>query len=96
MRRKFLLNLGEYLGERRNFIKVGAIGFGVLFGAALLWRLGRHGTVGWWLFLLMVAFLVGWAWAYFMWRAFENDFRRIANASTNAQTELRKEVEKGP
>lgn len=93
MRRKLLLKLGEYLGEKRNFIKVGAISFGVLSAIGLLWMLGRHGSIGWWLFLVVVAFLTGWAWAYFMWLAFENDFRRISNASAAAQAELLKDSE---
>jgi len=94
MRRKFFLNLGKYLGEKRNFIKAGATSVGVLSAVPLLWMLGHHGGVGWWLFLVVVAFLAGWGWAYFMWLAFENDFRRIGNVSAAALAELLKETEK--
>ena len=46
---------------------------------SILWG---WGGVGWWLFLIVLALLAGWVWAYFMWLALENDIRRISSDST--------------
>jgi hypothetical protein len=71
----------EYLAHRPNFMKVAGWSFGVLFGVGLLWLVGSYGGIEWWLFLVALAALAGWLWAYCMWLACGNDFQRIASAA---------------
>lgn len=77
----------EYLAHRSNFIKVGAWGFGVLFGLGLLWQFGPYGGIEWWLFLIVLAALAGWSWAYCMWLVCGKDFQRIASASREREAD---------
>lgn len=66
------LRARSYLEDRRNFMKVASLGFGMLFGLALLWMFGSYGEIGWWLFLAIVALVAGRVWAFFMWFVFKN------------------------
>ncbi|MGA8050101.1 MAG: hypothetical protein WCA09_07980 [Burkholderiales bacterium] len=69
--------IGEYLRTERGFRRSGTITFGTLFGLFILWFVGEFGGVGWWLFLVALAYGAGWVWAYFMWQAMKGDIERI-------------------
>lgn len=71
--------VGKYLREKRNFIKVGTVAFGVPFTAVTLWIAGGYGGVGWWLFLVALAFAASWLWALGMWFVLESDLRKISD-----------------
>ncbi|OGA53023.1 MAG: hypothetical protein A3F74_04815 [Betaproteobacteria bacterium RIFCSPLOWO2_12_FULL_62_58] len=85
MQRSLRVRLALYLQERRNFIGVGAIAFGMPCAIAELWMFGEYGGIGWWIFLVLLAIPAAWAWAYFMWAALEDDIRKIF-ARSAAQT----------
>ncbi len=63
---------GSYLEDRQNFMKVVSLSVWVLFALALLWMFGGHGGIGWWLFLVVLALVVGCVSAFFMWFVFKN------------------------
>src|SRR5688572_490100 len=79
MQRSFLAQFGEYLLEKRNFIKVGTIGFGVPFTAFIIWLAGGYGGAGWWLFLALLAMMGGWVWAILMWAVLQGNIRQISS-----------------
>jgi hypothetical protein len=85
MPQKFFIGFGKYLREKPNFIKVAGTAFGLIFGAALLWMFGRHGGIGWWLFLVALVIPASWIWALCMWLVFEKDIKRISSISTQEQ-----------
>jgi hypothetical protein len=82
MGQELLVDIGKYVREKRNFIKVGTASVGVLSAIGLLWMFGTYGGAGWWLFLIVLALLGGWAWAHLMWLAVGNEFRKISSDST--------------
>ena len=63
-----------YLEDRRNFIRVATLGFGVPFCLFLLWMFGRFGGAGWWFFLVGLAFAISYIWARVMWIVFKNAY----------------------
>jgi hypothetical protein len=69
--------LGYYLREKRNFVWVGTLSFGVLCSAVVLWMLGEDGGPAWWLALTGLSFLLGWIWARVMWTFFKSDFENL-------------------
>lgn len=76
------VSFGKYLQDKSNFIRVGTVGIGVPAAVGLLWMFGGHGGVGWWLYLVVLAFGGGWLWAVFMWLVFKNDIQRMSPDST--------------
>ena len=76
------MNVAIYLREKRNFIKVGTVGFGVPFAIAALWIAGKYGGLAWWLFLIALALAAGWVWASLMWLAVKNDLEKMSSDST--------------
>jgi Na+/melibiose symporter-like transporter len=77
-----LAKFGKYLQEKSNFIKAGTICFSALFAPAVLWIAGEHGGVGWWLLLVLLSVLAGWAWAVGMWFVLKDDIQRISSTSS--------------
>lgn len=69
--------IGEYVRTEQGFRRSGTLGFGTLFGLFILWFVGQHGGVGWWLFLVALAYGAGWLWAFLMWQATKGDIQRI-------------------
>jgi len=69
--------IGEYVRTEQGFRRSGSLGFGTLSAIFILWLVGDLGSVGWWLFLVALAYGAGWVWAYFMWQAMRDDFERI-------------------
>jgi len=84
----------KHLRDKRSFIKVETVAFGVPFAVAELWMFGAHGGVGWWLFLVVLAFAGAWIWASLMWLVLKNDLRRMSSDSTAQKAELLKEIGK--
>ncbi len=82
MEQNLRVRFAKYLQHRPNFMKVGATAFGLLFGTALLWMLGSHGGLWWWLFLVALVIPASWLWAYCMWLVCGNNIRRISSDST--------------
>jgi len=74
------VRVGRYLRERRNFVTVGTVVSGVPFAAAELWIAGAHGGVGWWLFLVALAFAASWLCALGLWFVMEDDLKKISEA----------------
>jgi uncharacterized membrane protein len=62
----------SYLEDRRNFMKVVSLGVWLLFALALLWMFGSYGGIGWWIFLAVLALVVGCVSAFFMWFVFKS------------------------
>lgn len=72
-----LARIGEYVRTESGFRRSGALGFGTLAGFGLLWQLGAHGALGWWLFLVALAYGAGWVWAFFMWQVMKGNIERL-------------------
>jgi hypothetical protein len=70
--------IGEYVRTESGFRRTGTLGFGTLAGLGLLGQLGAHGALGWWLFLVALAYGAGWLWAYLMWQFMKGDIERIS------------------
>jgi len=50
-----------------------------------LWFVGAHGGLGWWLFLIALAFGAGWLWSYLMWQVLRGDIERISSQLNGRQ-----------
>ena len=87
------MSVSEYLKEKRNFVKVGTVAFGVPFATGAHWMVGAYGGVAWWLFLVVLALVGSWVWASLMWLALEGDIRRSPSdsAASNVDDEQSKE-----
>jgi fatty acid desaturase len=59
------------LSNRHSFMKVASVGFGGLYGALLLWMFGSLGGLVWWLFIVALACVAGYVWAFLMWFVFK-------------------------
>jgi hypothetical protein len=79
MKASIRVRLALYLQERSNFIKAGAIAFGVPFAIAELWIFGRYGGIGWWLLLVALTIPVSWLWAFCMWHVCKADIQKSAS-----------------
>ena len=80
--------IGEYVRTEQGFRRSGSLSFGTLVAIFILWLVGELGGVGWWLFLVALAYGAGWVWAYFMWQAMKGNIERIKSqieASRKAQ-----------
>ena len=66
-------SLREYLDHKPNFIKGGTWGFSLICAPILLWGLGKNGGLIYWLFIVGMTFIGGWAWAHAAWRMVEKD-----------------------
>lgn len=67
-----------FMSERRNFVRVATLAFGILFASWSLSIVGGRGGAAWWLFVVAVAFAMGWVWAIGMWAVCKEDIRRNA------------------
>ena len=62
----------SYLADRGNFMNVGTLAFGLSFAIGLLWMFGGYGSIGWWLFIILLAIVGGRVWSFFMWFVFKS------------------------
>jgi hypothetical protein len=82
MQPKLRVRLGRYIREKRNFIKVGTLSFGVPAAVGELWIFGKHGDLGLWLLLLILTFAGAWVWASVMWLVIKDDLERISDVES--------------
>jgi len=86
MRQETLVNVGKYMRQKPNFIRIGGGSVGILSAVGFLWMFGKYGGAGWWMFLIVLALLAGWVWAHFMWLAVGNDIQKLSSDSTGQKT----------
>jgi len=60
------------LREKRGFVRLGTIAFGLPFALGELWVFREYSGIGFWLFVLVVSFGFAWIWASIMWYVYES------------------------
>ena len=80
----------SYLEDRRNFMNVVSLSIGVLGGVFLFWMFGNYGGLGWWLYLIGIAFVSGRVSAFFMWFVFKNVYAidELKDANSGVESKL--------
>lgn len=69
---------------KSDFMRFGTVTFGALAALGGLWMFGRYGRMGWWVFLIALAFGAGWVWSFFMWQVFRSEIEsRNLRSSAN-------------
>ncbi len=66
-----------------------SLGVGLLFALALLWMFGSYGGIGWWLFLAVLALVVGCVSAFFMWFVFKSVYAIDEPQNNRGQTTIK-------
>jgi nitrate reductase NapE component len=72
-----LARLGNYIRERRNFLKFSVVSAGLPAAAIALATLGSYGAVVFWIFLVILAPAGAYLWGVVFWELFlENIYHR--------------------
>ncbi len=71
--------LRQYTSTKPGFMRFGTIAFGGLMAIFMLWFVGSHGGLFWWLFIVAVCVGAGWLWSCFMWLVVKDDIERVSS-----------------
>ena len=75
------MKLVKLFEQRRTFMKIWGTAFGVVSAVVFVSLFGKYGSLGWWIFLILLAVPIAWVWSFLVWHALSSDIRRLSSDS---------------